>query len=45
MVAERAEWADWADGIIGRWPGDPGQAEPDRQAMEETVRRADWSDT
>lgn len=37
-----AEWADWADGIISHWPDDPRSAEPDQQAIAETVRRAEW---
>jgi PadR family transcriptional regulator AphA len=37
-----ADWADWADGIISHWPDEPRLAEPDRQAIEETVRRAEW---
>jgi DNA-binding PadR family transcriptional regulator len=34
------EWAGWATGIIESWPDEPSRAEPDRAAVEETVRRA-----
>ena len=37
-----AEWADWAAEQIGQWPDDPRQAEPNVDALRETVRRAEW---
>jgi PadR family transcriptional regulator AphA len=37
-----AEWADWATEVVGKWPDDPRDAEPDMDALRETVRRADW---
>jgi DNA-binding PadR family transcriptional regulator len=37
-----AEWADWATGQIEQWPDDPRRAEPDMDALRETVRRAAW---
>lgn len=37
-----AEWADWASEQIEQWPDDPRRAEPDLDALRETVRRADW---
>ena len=37
-----AEWADWAAEQIEQWPDDPRQAEPDVDALRETVRRAEW---
>ncbi|HEU0288653.1 MAG TPA: PadR family transcriptional regulator [Nocardioidaceae bacterium] len=37
-----AEWADWAADQIEQWPDDPRQAEPDVDALRETVRRAEW---
>ena len=37
-----AEWADWAAEQIDQWPDDPRQAEPDVDALRETVRRAEW---
>ena len=37
-----AEWADWAALQIEQWPDDPRQAEPDVDALRETVRRAEW---
>lgn len=39
-----AEWADWATGIVERWPDDPGRAEPDQHALERIVRRGAWSE-
>jgi hypothetical protein len=35
-------WADWATGIVSAWPDDPAGASPDRAALEDIVRRADW---
>ena len=35
-------WADWATGIVSAWPDDPADASPDRAALEDIVRRADW---
>jgi DNA-binding PadR family transcriptional regulator len=37
-----AEWSDWARDIVAEWPDNPADAQPDPQALEETVRRADW---
>lgn len=37
-----ARWADWATATVEEWPDDPRRAEPDREAMEETLRRARW---
>ena len=37
-----AEWADWASEQIERWPDDPRRAEPNVDALRETVRRAEW---
>jgi DNA-binding PadR family transcriptional regulator len=37
-----AEWADWATEQIEQWPDDPRRAEPDMDAVRETVRRAAW---
>ena len=37
-----AEWADWASEQIERWPDDPRRAQPDLDALRETVRRTDW---
>jgi DNA-binding PadR family transcriptional regulator len=37
-----AEWSDWATQQVERWPEDPGRAEPDRDALAEIARRADW---
>ncbi len=37
-----SEWADWATGQIEQWPDDPQRAEPDMDAVRETVRRATW---
>jgi DNA-binding PadR family transcriptional regulator len=37
-----AEWADWASEQIEQWPDDPRRAEPNLDALRETVRRADW---
>lgn len=39
-----AEWADWAAGIVGQWPDDPGQALPDEAALQRVVRRGAWSE-
>lgn len=33
-------WAEWAIGIVERWPDDPASAEPDLAAVEVTMRRA-----
>lgn len=38
-----AEWADWAEQVVGRWPEDPRGATLDREAMEWVVDRAGWS--
>jgi DNA-binding PadR family transcriptional regulator len=35
------DWAEWATGVVERWPDDPRDARIDRAAMEETVRRAE----
>ena len=37
-----ARWAEWATTMVNQWPDDPGQATPDRAAIEEIVRRATW---
>lgn len=37
-----AEWADWAAEQIEQWPDDPRRAEPNVDALRETVRRAEW---
>jgi PadR family transcriptional regulator AphA len=37
-----ANWADWATEMVEQWPEDPRQATPDRQAMQEIARRAEW---
>lgn len=39
-----AEWADWATGIVETWPDDPGQAEPDPEALRRIVSRGAWSE-
>jgi DNA-binding PadR family transcriptional regulator len=31
-------WAEWAMGVVERWPEDPRQAEPERQVFEEAAR-------
>jgi DNA-binding PadR family transcriptional regulator len=33
-------WASWADGVAATWPERPGAAEPDLDALAETVRHA-----
>lgn len=35
-------WAEWASGVAEQWPDDPAEAQPDRAAMEDVVRRASW---
>ncbi|MCV2487955.1 PadR family transcriptional regulator [Geodermatophilus sp. YIM 151500] len=37
-----ARWADWAAAVVEDWPEDPARATPDRAALEDIVRRADW---
>lgn len=37
-----AEWSDWAAALVEQWPQDPAQAEPDHDALEQVVRRAQW---
>lgn len=37
-----AQWAEWASDQVGEWPENPRDAVPDREAMEETARRAEW---
>lgn len=37
-----ARWAEWATEQVEQWPDNPVDAVPDRAAMEETVRRANW---
>jgi DNA-binding PadR family transcriptional regulator len=39
-----ADWAQWADGIVGQWPEEPGRAAADPQELGETVRLAGWSE-
>lgn len=39
-----AEWADWATGIVEQWPDEPGQAEPDRDALRRIAQRGAWSE-
>ena len=39
-----AEWANWATGIVEQWPEDPGQAEPDRDALRRIAQRGAWSE-
>ena len=34
------DWADWAESVAASWPDDPGDAEIDQAAMEESLRRA-----
>ena len=34
-------WANWADGIVGDWPANPTQAEPDWAVMEDIVGSGD----
>jgi PadR family transcriptional regulator AphA len=34
------EWAQWASGMVERWPDDGKPARPDHSVVEETVRRA-----
>jgi DNA-binding PadR family transcriptional regulator len=33
-----AAWAEWAEGIIARWPDDPAEAQPDWRLYEEVAR-------
>jgi DNA-binding PadR family transcriptional regulator len=33
-------WAEWAIGLVERWPEDPAAAEPNLAAVEATLRRA-----
>jgi PadR family transcriptional regulator, regulatory protein AphA len=37
-----ARWAEWASEMVEQWPDDPREAVPDRAAVEEIVRRAQW---
>ena len=37
-----AQWSEWATTLVEQWPDDPGRAEPDPAAVEETARRAAW---
>jgi PadR family transcriptional regulator, regulatory protein AphA len=37
-----AEWADWAIQMVNQWPEDLRHAKPEPEAMEDTVRRAEW---
>jgi PadR family transcriptional regulator, regulatory protein AphA len=37
-----AEWADWATGIVTKWPDDPREAEPDRAEQARIASRARW---
>jgi hypothetical protein len=34
------DWAEWAAGIVQKWPADPRQARQDPAALAETVERA-----
>jgi len=34
-------WAEWATGVVRRWPDDPGAARPDRATLEEIAGRGD----
>jgi DNA-binding PadR family transcriptional regulator len=34
-------WATWADGVAATWPDRPGKADPDLEALAETVQRAE----
>jgi len=35
-------WAEWATAQVRQWPDDPAGAVPDRAALEEVLRRAQW---
>jgi PadR family transcriptional regulator, regulatory protein AphA len=36
------DWADWATGVVERWPEQPGDARPDPELLAEIARRAQW---
>lgn len=39
-----ADWSDWASALVEQWPDDPAAAEADLGAVQDTVRRAEWSE-
>ena len=39
-----ARWAEWSTELVEAWPDDPREAEADRHALEEIVRRAGWTE-
>lgn len=39
-----ADWSDWASALVEQWPENPAAAEADRGALQDAVRRAEWSE-
>jgi DNA-binding PadR family transcriptional regulator len=40
-----ARWAEWAEGVVEKWPDDPASAEPEWASFEEIIRRVSVSAT
>jgi DNA-binding PadR family transcriptional regulator len=38
-----AQWADWANDQVQKWPDDPAEATPDLVELAEIARRAGWA--
>ncbi|WP_369132776.1 PadR family transcriptional regulator [Modestobacter sp. I12A-02662] len=36
------DWADWATGVVERWPDQPADARPEPGELEGIARRAEW---